>query len=81
MLDRGPFIVVFDRRVGALDSAREYLVALRYDPYGKGDTYSGPLTLADRREAFVFRTLAAAEVAAVYIGGYVEQALGGKEEA
>jgi len=49
-------------------SRTEYLCAIRYDRYQNGNitTHS---TVTDVTDAFKFRTLAAAEMAAVFVGG------------
>lgn len=49
----------------------EYLVALRSDQYQTGTTDTHE-TSPVKEEAFVFETLAAAEMAAVFVGGKVE---------
>ncbi len=49
----------------------EYLCAIRYDRYQTGSTNTH-LSSPDRDEGFRFETLAAAEMAAVFVGGDVE---------
>jgi hypothetical protein len=55
---------------GSTDDAIEYLQAIRYDLFrnGRTNTHQSSCCIED---AFVFETLAAAEFAAVFVGGRV----------
>ena len=69
----GPYSVMvpYTAKDGAaLVKGSSYLRCIRYDPYLQGG--ARPIGLGfTASEAFVFRTLAAAEMAAVYVNGWV----------
>lgn len=68
-----PYVVRVERRsTASMRVASDYLVAIRWDPYQTGNP-TPILTATDRSEAFEFQTLAAAEMAAVFVGGKVEE--------
>jgi len=55
---------------GTLKHSEEYLCAIQYDRYQTGDAVT-PLISPYLSDAFRFDTLAAAEMAAVFVGGKV----------
>lgn len=65
------YVVKVRRSVcGTPESHEEYLAAIRYDPYQTGNVNTH-CTSPSLDEAFKFQTLAAAEMAAVFVGGWV----------
>ena len=56
-----------------IEHTREYLVCTKWGPYGKGDDGRAPCYDEDRDIAFEFHTRAAAEMAAAWAGGVVEE--------
>lgn len=54
------------------DTVKQYLVAIDYNPYQTIGRVSETLFVYDRSEAFQFQDRGAAEVAAVFVGGFVE---------
>jgi hypothetical protein len=67
------WLVAVERRFNPRDSQTEWLVCVAWDPYRKGGN-APLLTSSEVSDAFVFSTLAAAEMAAVWCGGVVERA-------
>jgi hypothetical protein len=65
------FIVKVDRGYHGPDYTDEYLTALQHNPYQRPGGERSHTTSSEQSEAFRFRTRAAAEVAAVYVGGRV----------
>ena len=57
---------------GSPSDVTEYLSAIRLDPYRKG-METTHVSTDEIEDAFVFQTLAAAEFAAVYVGGIVKE--------
>lgn len=67
------YVVVTERAFrGSPECHDEYLTSIRYDRYRTGDTRTHHSTTCIE-EAFRFQTLAAAEMAAVFVGGRVEE--------
>lgn len=56
---------------GTPDRVEEYLCVINYNPYHVHDGLRQPAMSSEVDEAFLFRTEAAAEMAAVFIGGKV----------
>lgn len=65
------YVVRVEVRESPIRAFDGYLEAIRYDPYGRGDDRPATIT-TERSEAFVFQERAAAEMAAVWVGGRVE---------
>ena len=67
------YVVTTMRAVtGSPSEVKEYLSAIRMDPYRKG-METTHVSTTEIEDAFVFQTLAAAEFAAVYVGGIVKE--------
>lgn len=66
------YVVRVERRILGAEPSMEFLQALKYDPYQAGGARTH-LTSPDLEDAFKFRTLAAAEMAAVAVAGCVEE--------
>lgn len=66
-----PYVVVLDRdyRRDWQSNIEEYLFAIRRDPYRFDAKYETTPTLSG---AFIFESLSAAEMAAVFVGGKVK---------
>lgn len=52
--------------------SEKFLVAIDYNPYQKPREYLDTYFSEDPEEAFTFETQAAAEIAAVFVGGRVD---------
>ncbi len=65
------YVVKVERRISGHESSQEYLTAIGYDPYQRGSAVRVTSPLID--DAFKFEERAAAEFAAVFVGGSVEQ--------
>lgn len=68
--DDPTWVVVVDLLMRPRKCVKEYLVSIAYQTYSEGRSESIMTTLG-KSDAFRFRTLAAAEMAAVYVGGRV----------
>jgi hypothetical protein len=69
------YLVAVNRNHNGPETHCEWLVCITYDPYRRGGL-APILSSSDVTEAFVFRTLAAAEMAAVWCSGVVADAKG-----
>lgn len=70
------WIVSVERRRNTgleIEHTREYLMMVTWDPYGKGGDRGPPQYTYEAEIAFEFHTRAAAEMAAVWVGGVVEE--------
>lgn len=55
------------------DSTKQYLHTIHYNPYNKPREHLDTVYVDHREEAFHFTEKAAAEFAACFVGGYVEE--------
>jgi hypothetical protein len=70
---RTEYVVTTTRAItGSPSEVTEYLTAIRHDPYRKG-LENTHMSTTEFEDAFVFKELAAAEFAAVYVGGIVKE--------
>lgn len=69
------WLVAVGRNYDGPERHSEWLVCITYDPYRRGGL-APILSSSDVSEAFVFKTLAAAEMAAVWCAGVVTSAEG-----
>lgn len=68
-----PYVVrVYRSNRGSPEVFDEYLDTIRHDRYQSGNTITHTST-PEREDAFKFQTLAAAEFAAVFVGGRIEE--------
>jgi len=78
------YVVMFKRRyITKTDIETEdvYLVAIQYNPYNKSRSTDQRIEcIEDPNDAFEFTEKAAAEFAAVYVGGFVETLTQAKEK-
>jgi hypothetical protein len=63
------YLVIKEVSLTPVSREKQYLVAISYDPYNRGN--GEVLTVCEKDDAFVFSTIEAAEMAAVWVGGEV----------
>ncbi|MGD9882309.1 MAG: hypothetical protein AB7F22_30190 [Reyranella sp.] len=67
------YVVVMNICRSSPRARREYLAVVNYNPYLKARDHISTVAVESVDDAFVFQERAAAEMAAVWVGGSVEQ--------